>query len=203
MENLSNKNFVDNKLFWSAQALRNQIRQEIFEQLANHNSCSFNELMNNLNLSRPKLAYHLQVLAKYNIITNFYDKRDGVKDHSFYDLTAFGRELLTGSSPVQPTPTASMNTASDTLNKDLTNFRTIQRVEYKSYKNIALKHTNQTLQLIQDKDREYDDPLLDCTIIKKSSSSKELEKVNLPSFKQYYISYKRPFKLEKKIVPQY
>jgi hypothetical protein len=35
-------------------------------------------------------------MIENNIITNFYDKRAGVKDHSFYELSAFGQEIRMG-----------------------------------------------------------------------------------------------------------
>jgi predicted transcriptional regulator len=83
-------------IFNAAQALRNPYRQEIFTHLTARNNLSFNEILNILKISRSKLAYHLQIMIENNIITNFYDKRAGVKDHSFYELSAFGQELRMG-----------------------------------------------------------------------------------------------------------
>jgi hypothetical protein len=86
-------------LFVAAQALQNRYRQQIFSLLVEKNSMSFNDFLKILKISRSKLAYHLNTLIKNNIITNFYDKREGAKDHSFYELSLLGRRLRMGSLP--------------------------------------------------------------------------------------------------------
>lgn len=195
MDDSQNDNINQDKLVWAAQALRNKFRLQIYQLLSNKNSCSFNELMRNLNISQPKLAYHLQTLIKYNIITNFYDKREGVKDHSFYELSPFGRELFTGvasQGSIISTNESSLQT--EELVQNLVNFRTIRQLKYKSNVNKPVKRTTKSMKPLENQDRKYFDPLLDCVIVKKSNSSSEFKKINLPSFRKYYQSYKRPFK---------
>jgi predicted transcriptional regulator len=196
--------FDENRLSWSAQGLRNQIRQQIFQTLATKNSCSFNELKSYLNIPQPKLAYHLQILIKNNIITNFYDKREGIKDHSFYDLTAFGRELLSDlSSPIQFGTGSPEETEQKAISPEFTNFRTINRVEYKSIKNTDLKYSTDGLKVVKEKTRKYFDPLIDCDILIKATHIHSKNKVSLPAMRKYYSSYKNPFTLKQKIEQKY
>ncbi len=75
------------------EALAHKLRRSIFSLLLEHPSLSFNQLMNTLNVERASLAYHLGILRKANLINNFYDKREGVKDHSFYEISAFGTKI--------------------------------------------------------------------------------------------------------------
>ena len=86
MKNQNLENTLEYNIFGSAQALTNKHRQQIFSLLANKNNLSFNELKEKLGLPQSKLAYHLQILIKYNILNNYYDRREGIKDHSFYDI---------------------------------------------------------------------------------------------------------------------
>ena len=195
---------TNNRLFWSSQGLRNQIRQQIFQLLASKNSYSFNELMRNLNLTQPKLAYHLQVLVKYNIIINFYDKREGVKDHSFYELSSFGRELLSGlSAPDQLEVIEGTEAEPENQHTSFSNFRTIRHVKYKSYDNSVVKHQEHSIKPIKKKDRKYFDSELNCVIINKSEGSTYPKKVNLPSFRKHYLSYRNPFKLKRSVDSKY
>ena len=185
---------LDNTLLWSAQALRNKIRLKIFQLLSTRNSCSFNELINNLNISQPKLAYHLQKLVKFNIITNFYDKRQGVKDHSFYALSDFGRDLIsriTISSQLSLTP--NKNQKENREIPEFSNFRSIRHLEYKSYQNSTLKRSENTIEPVNNEGKEQFDNLLNCHIITKPSAVKSSQKINIPGFKKYYSSYKNPF----------
>lgn len=204
MENGELQKSTYNKVHWSAQALRNTTRQQIFELLSERNNCSFNELLSYLNIPRQKLAYHLQILTKYNILTNFYDKREGVKDHSFYELSAFGRELISGmTTSDQHIPMSQQKEGNTQLfTYASANFRTIRRVEYKSYTNIALKQTKNSILPMAKDDQEFIDPLLKCVIKNKNTKEKNSKKVYLPSLKKYYISYKHPFKLIHDIKPQ-
>lgn len=191
---------TNNRLFWSSQGLRNQIRQQIFQLLASKNSCSFNELMRNLNITQPKLAYHLQVLVKYNIIINFYDKREGKKDHSFYELSSFGRELLAGiSAPDQLEAIEDPEAEPESQGINHSNFRTIRHVKYKSYDNNIVKHQEHSIKALKNKDRKYFDSDLNCVIINKSEGSTYPKKVNLPSFRKHYLLYKHPFKLKQSV----
>ena len=75
------------------EALANKIRRSIFSILQERPNLSFNQLMKNLKIDRASLAYHLGLLLKADLINNFYDKREGVKDHSFYEISAFGKTL--------------------------------------------------------------------------------------------------------------
>ena len=164
------------------------------------NSCSFNELMKNLNISQQKLAYHLQKLVKFNIITNFYDKREGVKDHSFYALSDFGRDLIsriTISSKLSLTPNKKQIENREML--EFTNFRSIRHLEYRSYKNSALKLSENNIEPVNNEIREQFDNLLNCHIITKPSIAKTSQKVKIPGFRKYYSSYKNPFVTKRKI----
>jgi len=195
MDNSQSEDFDQDKLVWAAQALRNKIRLQIYQQLASKNSCSFNELMHSTKVTQPKLAYHLQTLIKYNIITNFYDKREGVKDHSFYELSTFGRELFAGvGTPgrIISNPESNLPTTEHAQNP--VNFRTLRRLKYKSNVNQPVRRTTKSIKSLENQDRKYFDPLLDCVIVKRSNSSSEFKKIDLPSFRKYYDSYKRPFK---------
>ncbi len=197
---------TDNKIYLTAQALRNSFRQQIFELLANQSSLSFNELMNNLNISQPKLAYHLQILMKFNIITNFYDKREGIKDHSFYQLSAFGRELMVGVYPITINNSPQMQTQTSITDKDSqssTNFRTIRHIEYKSYEDFDENTSSPSIKSMKNKGRKYIDPIINCAIINKSSSSTNSDKINLPAFRKYYKLYKRSFKSDQNIESKY
>jgi predicted transcriptional regulator len=207
-ENNENSLIFDNKIAWSAQGLRNPIRLSIFQRLANKNNCSFNELRHYLNISRPKLAYHLQILMKNNIITNFYDKIDGVKDHSYYDLTTFGRELLSDlSSPIQmenPNSHTQENMINDDKNLEaFNNFRTINKIEYRSSKNLHIKRTNESYEMIKNNDRRYYDSLLECNIIIKTKPSSAKKKVDLPAMRKHYSQYRNPFNTKQKVEKKY
>lgn len=195
----------ENKLFHSAQALRNGIRQQIFTFLSNRNSMSFNELLGSLNLSRSKLAYHLQIMVDYNIVNNFYDKRPGVKDHSFYELSAFGRELFAGgTSKLQPVSQLNEDIdAKQSIAPSITNFRTMRHIEYKSYDKLPYKRTQQQLRPITKDENKYFDPIINCKIINKTATSKETKKVTFPSFRITYLSYRHPFKSKKSVHPTY
>ena len=81
------------KFVMMLEALAHRIRRNIFSLLLKHPSLSFNQLMTKLKIERASLAYHLGILRKANLINNFYDKREGVKDHSFYELSAFGNKI--------------------------------------------------------------------------------------------------------------
>ena len=188
-------------VFQAAQALRNKFRQQIFSLLTTRNNLSFNDFLQNLNIARPKLAYHLQILTEQNIIKNFYDKREGVKDHSFYELSSFGRELFTGSPPtknVQQQITEQESNEQMQEPPDMTsNFRTVQQAKYKSYEHVPLKRTEHSLLPIkQQVETEYIEPMLNCKIVTKPGQAKSTKKVTLPTFRKYYLSYKHPFKLE-------
>ena len=198
MDNFEKLNSDNNKVYWSAQALRNPTRQLIFELLSERNNCSFNELLSYLNIPRQKLAYHLQVLTKYNILSNFYDKREGVKDHSFYELSSFGRELISGmTSANQNLPMAQLKEDNtQLLTPGPANFRTIRRVEYKSYTNKALKQTQNSILPMDRDDQKFIDPLIKCVIKNRNPNERNPNKVYLPSLRKYYISYKHPFKLD-------
>jgi DNA-binding HxlR family transcriptional regulator len=192
-------NPLDNTLLWSAQALRNKIRLQIFQILSTRNSCSFNELMKNLNISQPKLAYHLQKLVKFNIITNFYDKRQGVKDHSFYALSDFGRDLIsriTISSQLSLTPNENQKENKEML--EFSNFRSLRHLEYKSYEKSTLKRSKNSLEEVKSENRIRYDHLLNCHIITQPTGQNSTQKVEIPSFRKYYSSYKNPFVTKQK-----
>jgi predicted transcriptional regulator len=188
-------------LFQAAQALQNKIRQQIFFLLTNRNNLSFNELKQNLNVTQPKLAYHLQVLINNNIIINFYDKRKGVKDHSFYELSAFSKELITGIfvQPQQMSPSDKVENSKDENFGTSSNFRTIQQINYKSYKNTYLKRTSKSLEPVKKEDINYIEPMLGYNIINKPKIEKDTKMITLPSFRKYYLTYKHSFKSDHKI----
>lgn len=81
------------KFVMMLEALAHRIRRNIFSLLLEHPSLSFNQLMTKLKIERASLAYHLGILRKANLINNFYDKHEGVKDHSFYEISAFGNKI--------------------------------------------------------------------------------------------------------------
>jgi len=188
---------IENKMLSSAQGLRNGIRQQIFQYLIERNTCSFNELLGYLKVPRPKLAYHLQILLKYNIINNFYDKREGIKDHSFYELSSFGRELLVGF-PQDRGLNLMLRPEDQAKNRELatTNFRTIRHVEYKSSKDIQLKISKNSIKPVKNKARQTFNPFLNCYITTKTKTREDQKKVDLPSVRKQYLSYKQSFRLK-------
>lgn len=187
----------DNKILWSAQALRNKIRQQIFNLLISRNNMSFNELMTHLNISRQKLAYHIQILINYNVIINFYDKRPNVKDHSFYELSKFGRELISRNPVISQQTSIIVEESLVNNSPTSANFRSIRYVEYKSFDKFSLQLKNRTLRPIVEKKTSYHDPFVNCNIINKKHRAPEEKKVIFPSSRKYYLSYKHSFKSEK------
>ncbi len=188
----------------AAQALRNKFRHQIFSLLAQKNNLSFNDLLKSLNLTRPKLAYHLQILIKYNIIINFYDKRNGVKDHSFYELTDYSKNLLLETRK---------QFQDNLLNKQIphsqllastsksSNFRTVRRVEYRSQLNKPVKFTKRSMVPFDPKQDNYLDPLLGCVIKRVNVKSDKPKRVILPTTRQYYILHKNSFIIDNEILP--
>jgi len=183
--------------------LRNQYRQQIFTLLNANYSLSFNELMIQLGISRPKLAYHLQIMLNNNIITNFYDKRQGIKDHSFYELSAFGKELiLTGglisNSKVYEKEINQHNLVPKMDKKVRSaNFRTIRHPRYRSYDKISIRISKNQIQPIQKTEHRFFDPFLNCSIINKSKFQKNETRIQLPTSRKYYIM---PFRQIRNII---
>jgi hypothetical protein len=197
-QNKSNLNFLA-----AAQALNDPFRQHIFVTLISKNSLSFNDLVHELNISRQKLAYHLQILIKYNIIINFYDKREGVKDHSFYELSSFGKDLLLGSPAKSQENEIDLTISQKKQTLKSNNFRTIHHVKYKSFIHEKLKISKSSITPFEPDKNIIFDPWLGCniqTIIKKV---KKTNKVELPTYRQYYLLHKHPFKKIKDIIPKY
>jgi DNA-binding transcriptional regulator GbsR (MarR family) len=191
------------KFLAAAQALKDPYRQQIFVTLISRNNLSFNDLVHELNISRQKLAYHLQILIKYNIIINFYDKREGIKDHSFYELSSFGKDLLLGSPTKIQENEIELTTPQKKQTSKSNNFRTIHHVEYKSYKNEKMKISKSSITPFEPDQKVIFDPWLGCdiqTIIKKV---KKTNKVELPTYRQYYLLHKHPFKQRVEINPKY
>ena len=86
-------NKLPQKFVNMAEALAHKTRREIFELLLDKPSLSFNQIMKIMNIERASLAYHLKILTNAGLINNFYDKRQGVKDHSYYEISAFGKNI--------------------------------------------------------------------------------------------------------------
>lgn len=86
-------NKLPQKFVNMTEALAHKTRREIFELLLDNPSLSFNQIMKIMNIGRASLAYHLKILANAGLINNFYDKRQGVKDHSYYEISAFGKNI--------------------------------------------------------------------------------------------------------------
>ncbi len=156
-----------------------------------------------MNITRQKLAYHLQILTNYDIITNFYDKRQGVKDHSFYELSAFGRELLIGISIPkqdaeleQPGSNVEIEPDNEQLSRSA-NFRTISQIKYRPYEKYIIKHSPSKLKQIDPMMTGYIDPWLECKIQNPPDRSNLEIKISLPTQRQHYLSYKRPFRIIK------
>lgn len=192
--NYDNQNEQDKIIiFAAAQALRNRIRQQIFLELIKKNNQSFNDLVCTLNISQSKLAYHLQIMIDHNIITNFYDKRVGIKDHSFYELSAFGQELLTGTPlNIEPEPSDQIEMTNN-IKSTSANFRTLHHIEYRSYEKVPLKRTNKSLKPFKVHRTDYFDPWLEFNVKNATMKSKKTKKITLSSTRQYYLSYKHPF----------
>lgn len=202
VENNNNQKY-NLKLFAAAQALQNRFRQQIFSLLNEKNNLSFNDLLKKLNLTRPKLAYHLQILLKNNIITNFYDKREGIKDHSFYELSAFSKDLLIESPTRFYDKIESVEKTSIEKTMHSANFRTIHYVEYKSFKDKPLKFTPDTIYPFKPLKDRYIDPWLGCTIEVVKEKVKKPKIIVLPTARQYYLLHKNSFIKENEIYPKY
>jgi len=54
----------------------------------------FNFISQKLNVERSKLAYHIRVLKNADLIQNYYEKQENMKNHSFYRLTELGMWVL-------------------------------------------------------------------------------------------------------------
>ena len=89
---VSNKK-LDQKFVKMSEALANKTRRDIFELLLESPSLSFNQIMKTMNIERASLAYHLKMLTKADLINNFYDKRPDIKDHSYYEISNFGKSV--------------------------------------------------------------------------------------------------------------
>jgi predicted transcriptional regulator len=84
---------LPSKVVNMAEALANKTRRHIFELLLDSPSLSFNQIMKIMNIDRAALAYHLKILKKAELINNFYDKRQNIKDHSYYEISEFGKRI--------------------------------------------------------------------------------------------------------------
>ena len=51
---------------------------------------SFSELKNIINVDKNTLYYNIKKLIKSGIIVNYYLKKEGSSEYSFYKLTPFG-----------------------------------------------------------------------------------------------------------------
>jgi hypothetical protein len=94
-------------------------------------------------------------------------------------------------------------TTSDEPRQVSTNFRTIRHIEYKSYDDFDENTIGPRIKSMKNKGRKYIDPIIDCAIINKSSSSTNSDKINLPAFRKYYKLYKRSFKSDQNIESKY
>lgn len=74
--------------------LHHEIRNNIVAELNSEDMLSFNVISERLRVDRAALAYHLRLLKQVGLIENFYHKREGSKNHSYYRLTSFARWLL-------------------------------------------------------------------------------------------------------------
>jgi len=90
---MTSNNKLPQKFVDMAEALAHKTRRLIFELLLDNPSLSFNQIMKKINIERASLAYHLRILSKAGLINNFYDKRQGIKDHSYYEISAFGKNI--------------------------------------------------------------------------------------------------------------
>jgi predicted transcriptional regulator len=74
--------------------LDKKIRFDILNTLRNEGPMPFNFISDTLQIDRAKLAYHIRILKNANLVYNYYDKMENVKNHSFYKLTDLARWIL-------------------------------------------------------------------------------------------------------------
>jgi DNA-binding Lrp family transcriptional regulator len=75
--------------------LDKKIRYDLLNILRNEGPMPFNFISEALEIDRAKMAYHIRILKEVNLIENYYDKMENVKNHSFYRLTGLGQWILT------------------------------------------------------------------------------------------------------------
>jgi len=137
-------------------------------------------------------------MIQNNIITNFYDKRENIKDHSFYELTAFGQELrIEGGliSKIKYTYEENKIETKEHLPKKSANFRTIRYPKYKAFDKVAVKINKSEIKPLEGSDLEYNDTFLDITIKRKTKFKRVETRWVLPTPRQYYKLYNHPFKV--------
>lgn len=66
----------------------------ILTLLQQNQDLSFSQLRYKSGLDRSSLTKCLNRLQSRNLVENFYEKREGTKDHSFYRLTTEGKYHL-------------------------------------------------------------------------------------------------------------
>lgn len=77
-------------------ATDNETRLGILVALLKHGEMTFSQLKEMTRLNQSTFNSHLKILMKSALITNYFRKRIGVGDYSYYDVTDFGEAFLDG-----------------------------------------------------------------------------------------------------------
>lgn len=73
----------------------------IVELLKTHD-LSFSQIQKIINIDKGTLSYHIKKLLKSALIVNYYQKKEGTNEYSFYQLTGFAKDLLDNISKINP-----------------------------------------------------------------------------------------------------
>ncbi len=76
-------------------ALANETRVAILLDLVESGEKTFSELKQRQGLDASSMTNHLKALMEGALVRNYYKKIPNEHQHSFYDATNFGREMLT------------------------------------------------------------------------------------------------------------
>ena len=71
-------------------ALGDDSRLLIVTALMKRGELSFSQLLEGIGGNSSTLTHHLRVLIEACLIRNFYAKKQGVDEYSFYDISGFG-----------------------------------------------------------------------------------------------------------------
>lgn len=76
-------------------AISDDTRLAIFIILLKKGELSFSQILERLGLNSSTLSHHLKILTEAGLIENYYSKKPGIDEYSFYNTTSFGTDFLT------------------------------------------------------------------------------------------------------------
>jgi predicted ArsR family transcriptional regulator len=85
---------VDEDFGWMIEAIGHQMRFDILAVLINHDDLSLTRLAELLKTTPQNLQPHVKKLELGGLVQNFFQKREGRREYSFYQLTNFGQKIV-------------------------------------------------------------------------------------------------------------